>query len=67
MDVRIIEGELSKKARSSAYHYLKDLYRKEKINDNDWNLHSCIDRGTSKKRLQPKRTTTSVSRESGNE
>ncbi|WP_169824055.1 hypothetical protein [Anaerobacillus alkalidiazotrophicus] len=51
MKIQIIEGPLSKEARSSAYKYLKELYRKEKRKINDCNLRSSIDRGAGEKRL----------------
>ena len=57
MQIRIIEGEFSKKARSNAYKYLADIYRREKLNEDDRRrLRSRIDRRTSEKRIQPKWT-----------
>jgi len=52
MRIQIHEGEFSKKARLKAYQYLKELYRREKLNENgNCYLRSRIDRGASKERI----------------
>ncbi|MCE7790896.1 MULTISPECIES: hypothetical protein [Bacillaceae] len=65
MNIRIIEGDLSKKARSNVYHYLKELYRKEQPEHHDnRNLRSSIDGGTGEKRVQPGATAEGLQGES---
>ncbi|WP_249413977.1 hypothetical protein [Alteribacter keqinensis] len=64
MNIRIIEGDLSKKARSDVYHYLRDLYRREQPEHHDRNLRPSIDRGAGKERLQPGGAAESMSGES---
>ncbi|WP_301551127.1 hypothetical protein [Guptibacillus hwajinpoensis] len=55
MKIQLIEGAQSKEARSKAYQHLKKLYGKENLLNNDWDLRSRLNRGTSEKRIQSQR------------